>query len=219
MIKTKTISLLLLLGAFFACAPAMKSEIKVDPAYKGKVYKSFLVLGFSDDLKQRKSFEYEMAAIMNKWGLKAVPSLSVLGSEHRISSAIITGAAQKAKVQAVLMAYYAGSSEAERPKQRGDSPDYDTIPSFFGGGNFYRGREDYSTQKKIPATGMQHLRPGQPKKDRKRHHQAEACLRHERPHLGIGRYSAGQPQIQRDDPLIAGASDKAGLKIISKKIH
>ena len=103
MIKAKTGVLLLLLCVVRGLRPGMKSEIKVDPAYRGKVYHSFMVLGFSDEYKQRKAFEYDMAEIMRKWGLKAIPSLSVVGDEHSINSSIIKAAAQKAKVQAVLM--------------------------------------------------------------------------------------------------------------------
>ena len=149
MSKAKLGVLFIALCVFCACAPAMKSEIKVDPAFKGKLYSSFLILGFSDDYKQRKAFEYDLAEIMRKRGLKAVPSLAVLGDEHRITQDIIKAAAKKAKAQAVLMAYYAGAMEAEKPKAMGDGPDYDTLPSFFSGAGLYRGREDYSSGKKF----------------------------------------------------------------------
>jgi len=95
---------LLFLLALTGCASvSMVSSVR-EPTAPVKNYRSFLVVGITQDLQTRQVFEGVMAAELRKKGLAAIPSYTVTGVEEKLSVALVEKAARTAAVDAVITA-------------------------------------------------------------------------------------------------------------------
>jgi hypothetical protein len=98
-----SVSLLLLLALAGCASVTMVSSVKEQSAAP-KSYRSFLVVGITQNLQTRQVFEGVMAAELRKRGLSAVPSYTVTGVEEKLSVALVEKAALAAAVDAVITA-------------------------------------------------------------------------------------------------------------------
>ena len=63
--------------ALAACASTTLRDTWYDPAYRGGAFRKLLVLGVSDNISERRTFEDVMAARLVATGIEAIPGYRI----------------------------------------------------------------------------------------------------------------------------------------------
>jgi len=103
---------LLILLALAGCASVSMLASRKDPAAASKNYRSFLVVGITENRQMRQIFEEVLAAELRKKGLSATPSYTKTGVEAKLSRDLVVKAVQATAVDAVITTRIADTKRA-----------------------------------------------------------------------------------------------------------
>jgi hypothetical protein len=98
-----TIFLLLL-----SCSPTELKSTWKDKDYTGGNFKTIMIVGVSENLKNRKLFEDTFVKRLKSIGVEAVASYTITPPSKKLDKETIKAAAQKTRVEAVLVTHLVG---------------------------------------------------------------------------------------------------------------
>jgi hypothetical protein len=98
--------------SLIGCASTTVTGVWSDENYKQTPIQSIMVIGVSENARNRNIFESEMAAELEKNGVKAIVSAKVLGDQE-INKENVAAAAEKSQVQNVLVTRLVGIKEEQ----------------------------------------------------------------------------------------------------------
>ncbi len=126
-------STLKLLGSLFiiflfflaACASTKLTGVYKDRNYAGGYLKSVMIVGVSDNLKNRRLFEDSFAEQFKKTGIEAFSGVVVVQEGKKLNKETIKGAAEDLGAETVMVTHLVGIEE----KEIYVPPSYDVMPS------------------------------------------------------------------------------------------
>lgn len=133
----------------FSCSITKLTQVQKNENYKGGLLNSVMVVGVSDNLKNRKIFEKTFVEAFEKNGLKAVAGTSIFSPKQELSKGSIKAAATKAGVDAVMVTHLVEVKETEAVK----APLALSDPNYLHMGPYYQSIYHYVNQ---PDYSMQH---------------------------------------------------------------
>ena len=107
-----------------ACASTKLTGVYKDRNYGGGYLKSVMIVGVSDNLKNRRLFEDTFVEQFKKTGIKAVSGVVVIQKEKKLNKETIKGAAENLGIETVLVTHLVGVEE----KETYVPPSYDYMP-------------------------------------------------------------------------------------------
>jgi hypothetical protein len=102
------------MGIFvMSCAATKLTSVYKNPSYTDGSLTSILIVGFSDNLRNRQLFEDTFVNALNSRGINAVSSLTVIPKNTELTKESIKAAADQLKTDAVLITHLVGVEEKE----------------------------------------------------------------------------------------------------------
>jgi hypothetical protein len=92
-----------------ACATTKLNSVWKNKNYEGAALEKVLVVGVSDNVRNRKIFEDSFAAKFTESGVTAVPSHEVLPTDEALTKESVKSKAQELGMTAVLVTHYVGT--------------------------------------------------------------------------------------------------------------
>jgi hypothetical protein len=104
---------LIILLVTTSCATTKLSSVWKDSTYTGGVLKKVMVVGLSDNLRNRKMFEEVFTKAFRDNGLEAIPSLSVILLAKDLNRDTIKDEAERRGIDAILVTHLSDIKEEE----------------------------------------------------------------------------------------------------------
>jgi hypothetical protein len=145
----RTLAMISLFLIFLSsCAPTRLTDAWKDTSYTGGALKSVMVLGVSDNLRNRKMFEEVFSKQFENHGVEAVASFEAIPKDVKLNKEnikshkeIIKAAALERGVEAILVTHLVAVEE----KAVYHPPTYDPFPNTYHHmGSYYVGIYDYT---------------------------------------------------------------------------
>lgn len=128
-----------------SCASTKLTRTWTDPKYRGSQYSDLLVIGVAEQEDIRRSFEKKFAEKLEKVGIKAVESSTVMSKDQKIEKEAVLAVVERTGVDGVLLTYLVAVKEKEVASP---SATYAPVDDYHGGS----AQDMFSAYEKGPAT-------------------------------------------------------------------
>lgn len=113
-----------------SCTSTKLTRTWTDPKYRGSQYSNLLVIGVAEQEETRRSFEKKFVEKLEKVGIKAVESSSIMYKNQKIERENILAVVEKTGVDGVLLTYLVAVKEKEVASP---SATYAPVDDYHGG--------------------------------------------------------------------------------------